>query len=47
MDDAERLIIQKAMAYDLLRLLGKDDDKTYSVKELKAIIDAYVENSET
>lgn len=33
---------QKAMAYDLVRLLEKDEDKTYTVKELKDMIETYV-----
>ncbi|MCI9508600.1 MAG: hypothetical protein HFF10_02475 [Angelakisella sp.] len=38
----ERKDIQKAMAYDLLRILKKDPDKTYTAEELEALIDAYI-----
>lgn len=38
----ERQDVQKSMAYDLVRLLEKDEDKTYTVKELKDLIDSYI-----
>ncbi len=38
----ERKDIQKAMAYDLLRILKQDLDKTYTVEELEKLIDAYI-----
>ena len=38
----ERNDIQPAMAYDLLRILKKDPDKTYTAEELEALIDAYI-----
>lgn len=38
----ERKDVQKAMAYDLTRLFEKDPEKTYTVKELKELIDAYI-----
>lgn len=50
MDDATQKEInnaQKAMAYDLLKLLRKDTEKTYSYQEIEGIIDAYVEGMET
>ena len=38
----ERKDVQKAMAYDLLRILEQNPDKTYTPKELKDLIDAYI-----
>lgn len=38
----ERKDVQKAMAYDLLRILKQDQEKTYTAKELENIIDAYI-----
>ncbi len=38
----ERKDVQKAMAYDLLRIFESDPDKTYTAKELKELIDAYI-----
>ena len=38
----ERKDVQKAMAYDLLRILKKGPDKTYTAEELEALIDAYI-----
>ena len=40
--EKEILIIQKAAMYDLKLILEKDPGKTYSVEELKEIIDAYI-----
>ena len=40
--ERESIDIKKAMAYDLLKLLQKDEDKQYSVKELQGLIDAYI-----
>ena len=40
--EKEVLLIQKATMYDLKRILEQDPDKTYSVEELKALIDAYI-----
>lgn len=33
--------VQKAMAYDLLRILKQNPEKAYTAKELEALIDAY------
>ena len=30
------------MAYDLLQILKKDPNKTYTAEELEALIDAYI-----
>ena len=38
----ERRDIQKAMAYDLLRMFEDEADKTYTYAELKKLIDAYI-----
>ena len=38
----ERKDVQKAMAYDLLRILKQEPDKVYTAKELEALIDAYI-----
>lgn len=38
----ERKDVQKAMAYDLVRIFEKNPDKSYTMKELKELIDAYI-----
>lgn len=38
----ERKDVQKAMAYDLIRIFERDPDKSYTAKELKELIDAYI-----
>ena len=38
----ERRDVQKAMAYDLLRIFEQDPDKTYTAQDLKELIDAYI-----
>lgn len=38
----ERKDIQKAMAYDLLRILKQNPEKSYSTEELEKLIDAYI-----
>lgn len=40
--EAERKDVQKAMAYDLLRILKQNPDKTYTVEEIEKLIDAYI-----
>lgn len=40
--ETERKDVQKAMAYDLLQILKKDPNKTYTAEELEALIDAYI-----
>ncbi len=37
-----RKIVQKAMAYDLLRILREPPGKSYTYEELETLIDAYV-----
>ncbi|MBD5152995.1 MAG: hypothetical protein HDT15_10850 [Oscillibacter sp.] len=38
----ERKDVQKAMAYDLLRILKEEPGKTYTYEELEKLIDAYI-----
>ena len=38
----ERKDVQKAMAYDLLRILKQEPQKAYSAEELEKLIDAYI-----
>lgn len=38
----ERKDVQKAMAYDLLKLLKADPGRTYTYEELETLIDAYI-----
>lgn len=40
--EKEILMIQKATMFDLKQILEGDPDKTYTVEELKKIIDAYI-----
>ena len=42
MNEIDRIDIQKAMAYDLLRILKQEPKKAYSVEELEKLIDAYI-----
>ena len=44
--EAEVLLIKKATMYDLKCILEKDPEKTYTVEELKALIDAYISGAE-
>ena len=38
----DRKDIQKAMAYDLLRIFRKDPEKSYTYEELEKLIDEYI-----
>lgn len=38
----ERKDVQKAMAYDLLKIFKKNPEKTYTCEELEELIDAYI-----
>ena len=40
--EQERSDVQKAMAYDLIRILEANPDKVYTTAELKKLIDAYI-----
>lgn len=42
----ERKDVQKAMAYDLLRILKQDPKKAYSTEDLEKLIDAYITGSQ-
>ena len=47
--EKETVITQKAMAYDLLKLLKKgrtDGKETYTVEDIETILDAYIEGAE-
>lgn len=40
--EKERSDVQKAMAYDLIRIFEENPDKTYTVTDLKKLIDTYI-----
>ena len=40
--EAERQDTKKATVYDLQKILEKDPHKTYTVEEIKALMDAYI-----
>lgn len=42
MTETESKNAQKAMAYDLKLLLGRDPTKTYTAEEIMKLIDAYI-----
>ena len=44
--EKELLMYQKSTIYDVIRLLKKDPDKTYTTEELIALLDAYAEGLE-
>lgn len=45
--EKEVLIIQKATIYDLQKMLEKSEDgKTYTVQEIKDLMDAYIQGVE-
>ena len=44
--EKEIIIVQKATMYDLKRILEQDPDKTYTVEELRQLIDAYIQGME-
>ncbi len=44
--EKEIVMIQKATVYDLERIFEENPDKTYSVEELKKIIDSYITGAE-
>lgn len=44
--EKEIILIQKATMYDLKRILEQDPDKTYTVEELKQLIDSYIQGAE-
>lgn len=42
MTDLERQDAKKATVYDLQKLFEKEPNKTYTVDEIKALMDAYI-----
>ncbi|MDE6996782.1 MAG: hypothetical protein K2P04_02755 [Oscillospiraceae bacterium] len=44
--EKEIAIIQKAAMYDLIQILKKQPDKSYTVEELEALIAAYLTGAE-
>lgn len=44
--EREIIMFQKSTVYDLLRLIGENPDKTYTTKELREMLDAYVKGLE-
>lgn len=44
--EKEVILIQKATMYDLKRILEQEPDKTYTVEELKQLIDSYIQGAE-
>ena len=44
--EKEVVLIQKATMYDLKRILEQEPDKTYTVEELKQLIDSYIQSAE-
>lgn len=38
----ERKDVQKAMAYDLIRIFETEPEKVYNAEDLKKLIDAYI-----
>lgn len=44
--EKEILMFQKATVYDVLQLIGRDPDKTYTTAELEDLLTAYVKGLE-
>ncbi len=44
--EKEILMVQKATVYDLMRILEQNPGKTYTVEELRQLIDAYIQGME-
>ena len=42
--ETERKDVRKSMAYDLLRIIKEDPERTYTVKELGQLIHTYIES---
>ena len=42
----ERKDVQKAMAYDLIRIFEQNPEKSYTADELKELIDAYIRGAQ-
>ena len=41
-EENARKDIQKAMAYDLLKIFKEEKEKTYTFEDLEKLIDAYI-----
>ena len=46
MTETEIKNTQKAMAYDINRILKREPGKTYTAEEIEKILDAYITGSE-
>ncbi|WP_160662703.1 hypothetical protein [Colidextribacter sp. OB.20] len=44
--EKEILVAQKAAMFDLIQIIKKQPDKTYTVEELEALIVAYITGAE-
>lgn len=44
--EKEIAIIQKALLYDLIKIIEADPEKTYTSEELKKLFDAYMSGAE-
>lgn len=44
--EKEIIMYQKSTVYDLLQLIEKDPDKSYTVEELRELLAAYVKGLE-
>ncbi len=44
--EKEILMVQKATVYDLMRIFEQNPGKTYTVEELRQLIDAYIQGME-
>ena len=44
--EAESQDTKKAMAYDLLQILKKEPEKTYTYNEISQIIEAYISGTQ-
>lgn len=40
--EKEIIMLQKATVYDIRRILEKEPEKTFTLEELKRILDAYI-----
>ena len=45
MTETELKNTQKAMAYDINRILEQEPDRTYTAEDIKKILDAYITGS--
>ena len=44
--EKEITIVTKAAVFDLLQIFESDESKTYTVKEIKAILEAYAKKTD-